>query len=159
MPTTAKTHLPSPDIRFRQVFDGYRVNKGDMYYFLYPAGQVMYVPSAPETFTVSNIYDATTVWVPIPALPISRGSVVRTSKGPAMLTLTHPSLKDLVWGGDNGRTWSDLYVQEHFLEVIYDSGNIDNTEVIYDQGAWEDPIPGVHGRSLTHTAYSDKVET
>ena len=126
MSTTAKTHLPSPDIRFRQVFDGYRVNKGDMYYFLYPAGQVMYVPSAPETFTVSTRYGAT-VWVPMPALPISRGSVVRTSKGTAMLTLTHPSSNDLIWVGDNGRTWSDLDVQEHFLEVIYGSGKIDNT--------------------------------
>ena len=144
MPPTAKSHLPSSDIRFRQVFDGYRVNKGDMYYLLYPAGQVIYTPSATESFTVSDRYGST-VWVPMPALPISRGSVDRTSKGTAMLTLTHPSLKDLVWGGDNGRTWSDLYVQEHFLEVIYDSGNIDNTEVIYDQGAWEDPIPGVTG--------------
>lgn len=144
MPTTAKTHLPSPDIRFRQVFDGYRVNKGDMYYLLYPAGQVIYTPSATESFTVSDRYGST-VWVPMPALPISRGSVVRTTMGTAMLILAHPSLKDLVWGGDNGRTWSDLYVQEHFLEVIYDSGNIDNTEVIYDQGAWEDPIPGVTG--------------
>lgn len=132
MSTTAKTHLPSPDIRFRQVFDGYRVNKGDMYYLLYPAGQVIYTPSATESFTVSDRYGST-VWVPMPALPISRGSVVRTTKGTAMLILAHPSLEDLVWGGDNGRTWSDLYVQEHFLEVIYDSGNIDNTEVIYDQ--------------------------
>ena len=49
MSTTAKTHLPSPDIRFRQVFDGYRVNKGDMYYLLYPAGQVIYTPSATRT--------------------------------------------------------------------------------------------------------------
>ena len=122
MPTTAKTHLPSPDIRFRQVFDGYRVNKGDMYYLLYPEGQVIYTPSATESFTVSDRYGST-VWVPMPALPISRGSVVRTSKGIAMLTLTHPSLKDLIWAGDNGRTWSDLEVQEHFLEVIYDSGN------------------------------------
>ena len=122
MYTTTKTHLPSPDVRFGQVFDGYRVNKGDMYYLLYPAGQVIYTPSATESFTVSDRYDST-VWVPIPALPISRGSVVRTTKGTMMLTLTHPSSKDLVWGGDNGRTWSDLEVQEHFLEVIYDSGN------------------------------------
>ena len=132
MPPTAKTHLPSPDIRFRQVFDGYEVNKGDMYYFLYPAGQVIYTPSATESFTVSDRYGST-VWVPMPDLPLSRGSVVRTSKGTAMLTLTHPSSKDLLWVGDNGRTWSDLDVQEHFLEVIYDSGKIDNTEVIYDQ--------------------------
>lgn len=41
-----------------------------------------------------------------------------------MLTfLTHPSSKDLLWVGDKGRAWSDLDVQEHFLEVIYDSGN------------------------------------
>lgn len=126
MYTTAKTHLPSSDIRFRQVFDGYEVNKGDMYYLLYPSGQVTYVPSAPETFTVSNIYGST-VWVPMPALPISRGSVVRTTMGTMMLTLTHPSSKDLLWVGDNGRAWSDLEVQEHFLEVIYDSGKIDNT--------------------------------
>ena len=132
MSTTAKTHLPSPDIRFRQVFAGYRVNKGDMYYLLYPAGQVIYTPSATESFTVSDRYGST-VWVPMTALPISRGSVVRTSKGTAMLILAHPSSKDLVWGGDNGRTWSDLEVQEHFLEVIYDPGKIDNTEVIYDQ--------------------------
>ena len=133
MSTTAKTHLPSPDIRFRQVFDGYRVNKGDMYYLLYPEGQVIYTPSATESFTVSDRYGST-VWVPMPALPISRGSVVRTSKGTAMLlTLTHPSSKDLLWVGDKGRAWSDLDVQEHFLEVIYDPGKIDNTEVIYDQ--------------------------
>ena len=132
MYTTAKTHLPSPDIRFRQVFDGYRVNKGDMYYLLYPAGQVIYTPSATESFTVSDRYGST-VWVPMSDLPLSRGSVVRTTKGTAMLTLTHPSSKDLLWVGDNGRTWSDLDVQEHFLEVIYDSGKIDNTEVIYDQ--------------------------
>ena len=50
-----------------------------------------------------------------------------------MLTLTHPSSKDLLWVGDKGRAWSDLDVQEHFLEVIYDPGKIDNTEVIYDQ--------------------------
>ena len=81
MYTTAKTHLPSPDIRFRQVFDGYWVNKGDMYYLFYQVGQVIYTPSSPETFTVSNIYDTTTVWVPMPALPISRGSVVRTTMG------------------------------------------------------------------------------
>ena len=132
MYTTAKTHLPSPDIRFRQVFDGYRVNKGDMYYLLYPAGQVIYTPSATESFTVSDRYGST-VWVPMSDLPLSRGSVVRTTKGTAMLTLVHPSSKDLLWVGDNGRTWSDLDVQEHFLEVIYDSGKIDNTEVIYDQ--------------------------
>ena len=122
MYTTAKTHLPSSDIRFRQVFEGYRVKKGDTYYLLYPSGQVMYVPSAPETFTVSDRYGST-VWVPMPALPISRGSVVRTTMGTMMLTLTHPSSKDLLWVGDKGRAWSDLDVQEHFLEVIYDSGN------------------------------------
>ena len=132
MSTTAKSHLPSSDIHFIQVFNGYRVKKGEMYYILYPTGQVMYVPSAPESFTVSDRYGST-VWVPIPALPISRGLVVRTSKGTAMLTLTHPSSKDLLWVGDNGRIWSDLEVQEHFLEVIYDPGKIDNTEVIYDQ--------------------------
>ena len=126
MYTTAKTHLPSSDIRFRQVLEGYMVKKGDMYYLLYPSGQVMYVPSAPETFTVSDRYGST-VWVPMPALPISRGSVVRTSKGTAMLILAHPSSKDLVWVGDDGRAWSDLDVQEHFLEVVYDSGKIDNT--------------------------------
>ena len=126
MYTTAKSHLPSSDIHFRQVFDGYRVNKGDMYYLLYPAGQVIYTPSATESFTVSDRYDST-VWVPMPTLPISRGSVVRTTKGTMMLTLTHPSSKDLLWVGDNGRAWSDLDVQEHFLEVIYDSGKIDNT--------------------------------
>ena len=123
MYTTAKSHLPSSDIHFRQVFDGYRVNKGDMYYLLYPAGQVIYTPSATESFTVSDRYGST-VWVPMPALPISRGSVVRTTKGTMMLTLlTHPSSKDLLWVGDKGRAWSDLDVQEHFLEVIYDSGN------------------------------------
>ena len=31
MSTTTKTHLPSPDIRFRQVFDGYRVFSARMY--------------------------------------------------------------------------------------------------------------------------------
>ena len=103
-----------------------------MYYLLYPEGQVIYTPSATESFTVSDRYGST-VWVPMTALPISRGSVVRTSKGTAMLTLTHPSSKDLLWVGDNGRAWSDLEVQEHFLEVIYDPGKIDNTEVIYDQ--------------------------
>ena len=103
-----------------------------MYYLLYPAGQVIYTPSATESFTVSDRYGST-VWVPMTALPISRGSVVRTSKGTAMLILAHPSSKDLVWCVDNGRTWSDLEVQEHFLEVIYDPGKIDNTEVIYDQ--------------------------
>lgn len=123
MSTTAKTHLPSTDIRYRQVFNGYNVKKGDMYYLLYPSGQVMYVPSAPETFTVSNIYDTITVWVPMPTLPISRGSVVRTTMGTMMLTLTRPSSKDLLWVGDKGRAWRDLDVQEHFLEVIYDSGN------------------------------------
>ena len=126
MYTTAKTHLPSSDIRFRQVLEGYMVKKGDMYYLLYPSGQVMYVPSAPETFTVSDRYGST-VWVPMPALPISRGSVVRTTMGTMMLILAHPSSKDLVWVGDNGRAWSDLEVQEHFLEVVYDSGKIDNT--------------------------------
>ena len=134
MYTTAKTHLPSTDIQFRQVFDGYRVNKGDMYYLLYPAGQVIYTPSATESFTVSYRYGST-VWVPMPTLPISKGSVVRTSKGTVMLTLTHPYSKDLVWVGDNGRIWSDIDVQEHFLEVICDSGKIDNTQVIYDQDA------------------------
>ena len=126
MYTTAKTHLPSSDIRFRQVLEGYMVKKGDMYYLLYPSGQVMYVPSAPETFTVSDRYGST-VWVPMPALPISRGSVVRTTMGTMMLTLTHSSSKDLLWVGDDGRAWSDLDVQEHFLEVVYDSGKIDNT--------------------------------
>ena len=122
MYTTAKSHLPSSDIHFRQVFDGYRVNKGDMYYLLYPEGQVIYTPSATESFTVSDRYGST-VWVPMPTLPISRGSVVRTTMGTMMLTLTHPSSKDLLWVGDNGRAWSDLDVQEYFLEVIYDSGN------------------------------------
>ena len=130
MSTTAKTHLPSPDIRFRQVFNGYMVNKGDMYYLLYPAGQVMYVPSAPETFTVSNIYDTTTVWVPMPTLPISRGSVVRTTMGTMMLTLTNDTPRVLLWVGDDGKTWSKEAVQDHLLEVIYDSGKIDTAEVM-----------------------------
>ena len=129
MSTTAKTHLPSPDIRFRQVFDGYRVNKGDMYYLLYPAGQVMYTPSATESFTVSDRYGST-VWVPMPALPISRGSVVRTSKGTAMLTLTNNTPRVLLWVGDNGKTWNKAAVQDHLIDVIYDSGKIDTTEVI-----------------------------
>ena len=50
-----------------------------------------------------------------------------------MLTLTHPSSKDLLWVGDKGIAWSDLDVQEHFLEVIYDSGKIDTPGVI-DRG-------------------------
>ena len=129
MSTTAKTHLPSPDIRFRQVFDGYRVNKGDMYYLLYPAGQVIYTPSATESFTVSDRYGST-VWVPIPALPISRGSVVRTTMGTMMLTLTNDTPRVLLWVGDNGKTWSKESVQDHLLEVVYDSGKIDTTEVM-----------------------------
>lgn len=130
MYTTAKTHLPSTDIRFRQVFDGYRVNKGDMYYFLYPAGQVMYVPSAPETFTVSNIYDTTTVWVPMPTIPTSRGSVVRTTMGTMMLTLTNDTPRVLLWVGDNGKTWSEAAVRDHLIDVIYDSGKIDTMGVM-----------------------------
>ena len=131
MYTTAKTHLPSSDIRFRQVFDGYRVKKGDMYYFLYPSGQVMYVPSAPETFIVSNIYNTTTtVWVPMPTLPTSRGSVVRTTMGTMMLTLTNDTPRVLLWVGDNGKTWSEAAVRDHLIDVIYDSGKIDTTEVI-----------------------------
>ena len=129
MSTTAKTHLPSPDIRFGQVFDGYRVNKGDMYYLLYPAGQVIYTPSATESFTVSDRYGST-VWVPIPALPISRGSVVRTTMGTMMLTLTNDTPRVLLWVGDNGKTWSKESVQDHLLEVVYDSGKIDTTEVM-----------------------------
>lgn len=129
MSTTAKTHLPSPDIRFRQVFDGYRVKKGDMYYILYPTGQVMYVPSAPETFTVSDRYGST-VWVPMPALPISRGSVVRTTMGTMMLTLTNDAPRVLLWVGDNGKTWGKATVQDHLIDVIYDSGKIDTTEVM-----------------------------
>lgn len=129
MSTTAKTHLPSPDIRFRQVFDGYRVNKGDMYYLLYPAGQVMYVPSATESFTVSDRYGST-VWVPMPALPISRGSVVRTTMGTMMLTLTNSTPRVLLWVGDNGKTWSKTDVQDHLIDVIYDSGKTDTTEVM-----------------------------
>ena len=127
---TAKTHLPSSDIRFRQVFDGYTVKKGDMYYLLYPSGQVMYVPSAPETFTVSNIYGTTTVWVPMPTLPISRGSVVRTTMGTMMLTLTNDTPRVLLWVGDTGKTWSKESVQDHLLEVVYDSGKIDTIGVI-----------------------------
>ena len=129
MSTTAKTHLPSPDIRFRQVFDGYRVNKGDMYYLLYPAGQVIYTPSATESFTVSDRYGST-VWVPMPALPISRGSVVRTTMGTMMLTLTNDAPRVLLWVGDKGKTWSKAAVQDHLIDVIYDSGKIDTTEVI-----------------------------
>ena len=121
MYTTAKTHLPSPDIRFRQVFDGYMVNKGDMYYLLYPEGQVIYTPSATESFTVSDRYGST-VWVPMPALPISRGSVVRTTMGTMMLTLTNDTPRVLLWVGDNGKTWSKESVQDHLIDVIYDSG-------------------------------------
>ena len=129
MYTTAKTHLPSPDIRFRQVFDGYRVNKGDMYYLLYPAGQVIYTPSATESFTVSDRYGST-VWVPMPALPISRGSVVRTTMGTMMLTLTNDTPRVLLWVGDDGKTWSKEAVQDHLLEVIYDSGKTDTIGVM-----------------------------
>ena len=125
MSTTAKAHLPSSDIRFRQVFDGYRVNKGDMYYLLYPAGQVIYTPSATESFTVSDRYGST-VWVHMPALPISRGSVVRTTMGTMMLTLTNDTPRVLLWVGDNGKTWSEAAVQDHLIDVIYDSG----TEVV-----------------------------
>ena len=130
MYTTAKTHLPSSDIRFRQVFNGYKIKKGDMYYLLYPSGQVMYVPSAPETSTVSNIYDTTTVWVPMPTIPTSRGSVVRTTMGTMMLTLTNDTPRVLLWVGDNGKTWSEAAVRDHLIDVIYDSGKIDTTEVI-----------------------------
>ena len=130
MYTTAKTHLPSSDIRFRQVFNGYKVKKGDMYYLLYPSGQVMYVPSAPETFTVSNIYDTTTVWVPMPTLPTSRGSVVRTTMGTMMLTLTNDTPRVLLWVGDNGKTWSEAAVRDHLIDVIYDSGKIDTMGVM-----------------------------
>lgn len=129
MSTTAKTHLPSPDIRFRQVFGGYRVNKGDMYYLLYPEGQVIYTPSATESFTVSDRYGST-VWVPMPALPISRGSVVRTTMGTMMLTLTNDAPRVLLWVGDNGKTWSKAAVQDHLIDVIYDSGKIDTAEVM-----------------------------
>ena len=129
MSTTAKTHLPSSDIRFRQVFDGYEVKKGDMYYLLYPSGQVMYVPSASEAFTVSNRYGST-VWVPMPALPISRGSVVRTTMGTMMLTLTNDTPRVLLWVGDNGKTWSKESVQDHLLEVVYDSGKTDTIGVM-----------------------------
>ena len=129
MYTTAKTHLPSSDIRFRQVFDGYRVKKGDMFYLLYPSGQVMYVPSAPETFTVSDRYSST-VWVPMPALPISRGSVVRTTMGTMMLTLTNDTPRVLLWVGDNGKTWSKEAVQDHLIDVIYDSGKTDTIGVM-----------------------------
>ena len=130
MYTTAKTHLPSSDIHFRQVFNGYKVKKGDMYYLLYPSGQVLYVPSAPETFTVSNIYDTTTVWVPMPTIPTSRGSVVRTTMGTMMLTLTNDTPRVLLWVGDNGKTWSEAAVRDHLIDVIYDSGKIDTTGVI-----------------------------
>ena len=129
MSTTTKTHLPSSDIRFRQVFDGYRVKKGEMYYFLYPLGQVMYVPSAPETFTVSNRYSST-VWVPMPTLPTSRGSVVRTTMGTMMLILTNDTPRVLLWVGDNGKTWSKESVQDHLLEVVYDSGKTDTIGVM-----------------------------
>ena len=129
MYTTAKTHLPSSDIRFRQVFDGYRVNKGDMYYLLYPVGQVIYTPSATESFTVSDRYDST-VWVPMPALPISRGSVVRTTMGTMMLTLTSDTPRVLLWVGDDGKTWSKEAEQDHLLEVIYDSGKTDTIGVM-----------------------------
>ena len=129
MYTTDKTHLPSPDIRFRQVFDGYRVNKGDMYYLLYPVGQVFYTPSATESFTVSDQYGST-VWVPMPALPISRGSVVRTTMGTMMLTLTNDTPRVLLWVGDNGKTWSKESVQDHLLEVVYDSGKTDTIGVM-----------------------------
>ena len=129
MYTTAKTHLPSSDIRFRQVLEGYMVKKGDMYYLLYPSGQVMYVPSAPETFTVSDRYGST-VWVPMPAPPISRGSVVRTTMGTMMLTLTNDTPRVLRWVGDNGKTWSKADVQDYLIDVIYDSGKIDTTEVM-----------------------------
>ena len=129
MYTTAKAHLPSSDIRFRQVFDGYRVNKGDMYYLLYPAGQVIYTPSATESFTVSKRH-GTTVWVPMPTLPTSRGSVVRTTMGTMMLTLTNDTPRVLLWVGDNGKTWSKESVQDHLLEVVYDSGKIDTTKVM-----------------------------
>ena len=130
MYTTAKTHLPSSDIRFRQVFEGYMVKKGDMYYLLYPSGQVMYVPSAPETFTVSNTYDPTTVWVPMPTPPISRGSVVRTTMGTMMLTLTNDTPRVLLWVGDNGKTWSEAAVRDHLIDIIYDSGKIDTPGVL-----------------------------
>ena len=129
MPTTAKSHLPSSDIRFRQVFDGYRVNKGDMYYLLYPAGQVIYTPSATESFTVSDRYGST-VWVHMPTLPISRGSVVRTTMGTMMLTLTNDTPRVLLWVGDNGKTWSKESVQDHLLEVVYDSGKTDTIGVM-----------------------------
>lgn len=129
MYTTAKTHLPSSDIRFRQVFDGYEVNKGDMYYLLYPEGQVIYTPSATESFTVSDRYGST-VWVPMPTIPISRGSVVRTTMGTMMLTLTNDTPRVLLWVGDNGKTWSKTAVQDHLIDVIYDSGKIDTTEVM-----------------------------
>ena len=129
MYTTAKAHLPSSDIRFRQVFDGYRVNKGDMYYLLYPAGQVIYTPSATESFTVSKRHGAT-VWVPMPTLPTSRGSVVRTTMGTMMLTLTNDTPRVLLWVGDNGKTWSKESVQDHLLEVVYDSGKTDTIGVM-----------------------------
>ena len=129
MYTTAKTHLPSSDIRFRQVFDGYSVNKGDMYYLLYPEGQVIYTPSATESFTVSDRYGST-VWVPMPALPISRGSVVRTTMGTMMLTLTSDTPRVLLWVGDEGKTWSKESVQDHLIDVIYDSGKTDTIGVM-----------------------------
>ena len=129
MSTTTKAHLPSSDIRFRQVFDGYRVNKGDMYYLLYPAGQVIYTPSATESFTVSDRYGST-VWVPMPTLPTSRGSVVRTMMGTMMLTLTNDTPRVLLWVGDNGKTWSKESVQDHLLEVVYDSGKTDTIGVM-----------------------------
>ena len=129
MSTTTKAHLPSSDIRFRQVFDGYRVNKGDMYYLLYPAGQVIYTPSATESFTVSDRYGST-VWVPMPTLPTSRGSVVRTTVGTMMLTLTNDTPRVLLWVGDNGKTWSKESVQDHLLEVVYDSGKTDTMGVM-----------------------------
>ena len=129
MYTTAKTHLPSSDIRFRQVFNGYRVNKGDMYYLLYPVGQVIYTPSATESFTVSDRYGST-VWVPMPALPISRGSAVRTTMGTMMLTLTNDTPRVLLWVGDEGKTWSKESVHDHLLEIIYDSGKTDTIGVM-----------------------------
>ena len=130
MYTTAKTHLPSSDIRFRQVFNGYKVKKGDMYDLLYPSGQVIYTPSATESFTVSDRYGSTTVWVPMPTLPISIGSVVRTTMGTMMLTLTNDTPRVLLWVGDNGKTWSEAAVRDHLIDVIYDSGKIYTTGVI-----------------------------
>lgn len=136
MSTTAKAHLPSSDIRFRQVFDGYRVRKGEMYYFLYSQGQVMYVPSSPETFTVSDRYGST-VWVPMPTLPISRGSVVRTMMGTMKLTLTKDTPRVLLWVGDDGKTWSEAVVQDHLIDVIYDSGTeVVDCGTIYADSLW-----------------------